>query len=161
MVSGKFLISTNLVALLLAGCSAKYQCETTKVGVCASVEDTYEALYSSEPPKEKVVSFNTKDKPETKEPAITLKPQPVMPLREPERVYRIWVRDYEDENGFYISNHFIYVSVGGKWVMKPVKKKTDSVEDYDEKIKNYLLRKGKIKPPEEEEDEEDEDDVDI
>ena len=149
------------MALLLAGCSAKYQCETTKVGVCASVEDTYEALYSPESPQaqEEVVSSNTKGKPETREPAITLKPQPVMPLREPERVYRVWVRDYEDENGYYISNHFIYVSVNGKWVLKPVKKKTlGSVEDYDKKIKNYLLRKGKIKPPEEEEDE---DDVDL
>lgn len=159
MVSRKFLMTTNLVALLLMGCSAKYQCETTKVGVCASVEDTYEALYSSEAPQTReAVGSDAKDKPETKEPAITLKPQPVMPLREPERVYRIWVRDYEDENGYYISNHFIYVSVGGKWVMKPVKRTLGDVEDYDEKIKNYLLRKGKIKPPEEEEDE---DDVDI
>lgn len=158
MVSRKFLVSTNLMALLLAGCSAKYQCETAKVGVCASVEDTYEALYSSEPTQGGVTDSSAKE--ESGVGAVTFKPQPVMPIREPERVYRIWVRDYEDENGYYISNHFIYVSVGGKWLLKPVRERTlGSTEDYDMKIKNYLMKKGVIKLPEEEEEDEDEFDI--
>jgi len=151
MVSRKILITTNLIALLIAGCSAKYQCEATKTGVCAGVEDIYNAIYASPQPQ--------KDKTAKEYPSTSLQPRSMFPLREPERVYRVWIKDYEDENGFLISNHFIYVVVEGRWKIG-VKEQTGNLTseiNYDRKIKDYLIRAGKIKPPEAEEDEDDED----
>ena len=152
MVSRRLLITTNILALFLVGCSAKYQCETTKTGVCASVEDTYEAVYSAgtSKPNRAIGNASTKQ---------TTSPRSIFPMREPEKVYRVWIKDYEDENGLLISNHYIYVVVNGKWLIgnKHEKRAFISDIDYDEKIRNYLIQKGKLKPPEEDSDDYDED----
>lgn len=146
MVSRKLLIPTNFLVILLVGCSAKYQCETAKTGVCAGVEDVYEAIYSKNGRGAEASVISETGYIST------------FPLREPERVYRVWIKDYEDENGFLISNHFIYVVVEGRWkVGARPQQKYISEEYYDTKIKEYLMRSGKAKPANQEE----EDDVDI
>jgi len=162
MVSRKFILSTNIVALLLVGCSAKYQCELTKTGVCASVEDTHEAVVNAGSVTA-VQADGGKAKEVKKEGGsyVLMETQPVMPLRQTEKVYRILVREYVDENGYLVSSHYIYVPVRGGWklgVKKP-KPSFSSGKDYDEIIRSYLIQKGKIKPQEEEEVEEDEMDL--
>ncbi len=144
MVSRKFLITTNLIALFLAGCSAKYQCEATKTGVCASVEDVYEATYASGSSERDISKQGVKSQ------KTILQSEPIFPLREPEKVYRVWVKEYEDENGFLVSNHYIYIVVEGRWKLGAKKKSNTLLPEiyYDRKIKEYLIQKGKIKPPE-------------
>lgn len=160
MVSRKVVISTNLVALLLTGCSAKYQCELTKTGVCASVEDTYEAVVNGGRGAEGSPSVSSDKAEAQKSGVVLMDTKPVVPLRESEKVYRILVKEYVDESGFLVSSHYIYVPVKGSWKFGEKRdRRVFDTTDYDRMIKEYLTKKGKIKPQEKEE--EDEDELDI
>jgi len=126
-------------SFFLPSCFApKFQCETTKTGVCASPNKVYNALYSKGRIEKKAKKEINK---------VTPLVEVINPsdYRTPERIYRIWVTNYVDESGQLVGNHFIYVAIPGRWNFPKVSTELKDDVDYDRIIKEFLKKEGKDK----------------
>jgi len=134
----RFLILIIGSSFFLPSCfGPKFQCETTKTGVCASPNKVYNALYK------RIEKKKTKKEISKVTPLVEV----VNPsdYRTPERIYRIWVTNYVDENGQLVGNHFLYVAIPGKWNFPKVSTEVKDDVDYDRIIKEFLKKEGKNK----------------
>lgn len=115
-----------MVALIMAGCAPKFSCTNDPNGPgCASVSHVYAGMHRDAAAPELTP---LKGLPQTIKPGD--------PLREPERVLRVWMAPWVDADGDYHDQSYVYLVLDhGRW--------------YIDKARNQIKRRfaPQVTPP--------------